>query len=344
VHVAEQVSALTSTRRIRARYNVTDCVDEPGDWFVSAELVLPEPMPGTESITLLCCTPGGSCTGEYFDLGGPQDGFSFANYAARAGFPCVLVDNLGTGRSAKNSDVWLSPESVARAGIEAFSAATADLRAMLAVETAIHSVAVGHSMGAMLALMGQAMTGQHDAIACLGFTSAGLPSVLTAEERGIAASGLISLDILKSFARKRFSEAAQVVADLPEPEPFPFNLPDTDPVGLAALRAAATNLLPLPAMLSLLPGNIAAYISQVAVPVFLGGGEHEPWHNASELVKTFTGSNDITFYALPAAAHNHNIASTRTMMWSRLLDWASSVGRTSPAPLRPLTSNEGALL
>lgn len=334
MHVAEPASALTSLRRIRARYDVTDFVEEPGDWYVSAELLLPEVAPG-ESLTVLCCTPGGGCTGDYFDLGEPQGGFSFAHYAVQAGSACVLIDNLGTGRSAPSPDLWLSPQSVARAGVEAFGAAITDLRAWVPAETTIRNVAVGHSMGAMLALMGQAMTRRHDAIACLGFTPAGLPSVLTADERRIAADGPISLDILKSFAQKRFSGPTQADAELPAPEPFPFNLPDTEPAGRAALSAAATNLLPLPAMLSLVPGNISHHISQITVPVFLGGGDHEPWHKPAELVGAFSGSHDITFYSLAAAAHNHNIAATRKRLWQRLLDWASTVTTSGPEPPTP---------
>lgn len=332
---------VAAPRRFRARYDVTRVVDEPGDWFVSAELLVPTSVPGADHVTVLCCTPGGGCTGEYFDLGEPDAGFSFAQYAVAAGFACVLVDNLGTGRSTPGADPWISPQSVARAGAEAFALATHDVAAALPAATTIATVGVGHSMGAMLTLMGQAMRGQHSAIASLGFTPSGLPTVLSPEELRIANSGSVPLETLTSIAQQLFS-GERPTGDQRAPEPFPFCLPDTDPAGLAALVAAATNVLPLPGTLSLLPGNISDYIRQITVPVFLGGGDHEPWHQAAELVPAFQSSADITFYTLVDAAHNHNVASTRELLWRRLLGWAAVVATADPGPTRH--SNEGALV
>ncbi|MDT7767481.1 MAG: hypothetical protein QOI30_469, partial [Mycobacterium sp.] len=112
----------------------------------------------------------------------------------------------------------------------------------------------------------------------------------------------------------------------------PFNLPGTDPVGVAALRAVMTNLVPLPSMLSIVPGNITDYIREITVPVFLGGGDHEPWHKAAQLVPAFANSADITFYSLADSAHNHNIAASRQLLWRRLLGWADVVSSVGPWP------------
>jgi pimeloyl-ACP methyl ester carboxylesterase len=341
VQIAEPASTLTSPHRFRTRYDVTRVVDEPGDWFVSAELLVPTSASGSDHVTVLCCTPGGGCTGEYFDLGEPDAGFSFAQYALAAGFACVLIDNLGTGRSTPGADPWISPQSVARAGAEAFALATRDLAAALPARTTIATVGVGHSMGAMLTLMGQAMGGQHSAIAILGFTPAGLPNMLSPEELRVAPEGPVPLEALTSIARQIFSGAADASGQERAIESFPFNLPDADPAGLAALGAAATNLLPLPGALSLLPGNISEYIRQITVPVFLGGGDHEPWHQAAELVPAFQSSADITFYTLVDAAHNHNVAATRELLWRRLLGWAAVVATAHRGPTH---SNEGALV
>ena len=326
-------SALTSARRLRVSYDVTSVVDEPGRWLVSAQLLLPALSPGADAVTVLCCIPGGGCTGDYFDLGEPAAGFSFAEHAVAAGLACVLIDNLGTGRSTRYGDCWLSPQSVARAAVEAFDSAIADLRAALDITT-VRTVAVGHSMGAMLALMGQAMTNQYQAVACLGFTPAGLPNVLTGEELRVAAAGPVAVDVLTCLAAKRFSTPMPVAKDSNRPEPFPFQLPDTDSAALAALRAAATNLLPLPGLLSLMPGNICDYIRQITVPVFIGGGDHEPWHKAGELVGAFENCTDITFYTLVNSAHNHNVATTRQLLWQRLAAWAAAVAIGSPTPQR----------
>jgi hypothetical protein len=76
-------------------------------------------------------------------------------------------------------------------------------------------------------------------------------------------------------------------------------------------------------MLSLLPGNIVEQIGQITVPVFLGGADHEPWHRAAKLVAPFTRSTDISFFTLAGAAHNHNVAPTRQLLWQRLFGWAA---------------------
>ncbi|MDT5084593.1 MAG: hypothetical protein QOJ61_1636 [Mycobacterium sp.] len=329
MRIAEPPAAPTLPRRIRARYDVSAVVDEPGEWLMRAELVIPAVAKHTNHLTLLCCTPGGGCTGDYFDLGEPDAGFSFARYASAAGFACVLIDNLGTGQSTPRDNLWLSPRTVARAGVEAFRLAADDLRALLPATIRVNTVAVGHSMGAMLALIGEAIEPQHTAIACLGFSTAGLPDALTREERRIATAGPVSLDLLTAMARLRLSGSAP---DQLAPAPFPFNLPGTDPVGVAALRAVMTNLVPLPSMLSIVPGNITDYIREITVPVFLGGGDHEPWHKAAQLVPAFANSADITFYSLADSAHNHNIAATRQRLWARLLGWADVVSSVGPWP------------
>lgn len=330
MQIAEPASAPTSPQYFRARYDVTHVVDEPGEWFISAEILIPVTAPAAADLTVLCCTPGGGCTGRYFDLGEPQAGFSFARYAVAAGFGCVLIDNLATGLSTPGADPWVSPQSVARANAEGFLRATQDLGTLLTWSAAITTVGVGHSMGAMLTLMAQAMIGQHAAVACLGFTPAGLPSVLSPEELRVAAARPVPLDTLESLARRRFAVRSAPVQSESAAEPFPFNLAGTDRVGLKALAAVSTNLLPLPGYLSLLPGNVTDYICEITVPVFLGGGDHEPWHKAAELVPAFEKSNDISFYTLVDAAHNHNVAATRELLWRRLLEWAAVVTTDRP--------------
>lgn len=330
MQLAKPAFASNPPQRLRTRYDVSHVVDEPGEWFISAEILVPATIPETASLTVLCCTPGGGCTGKYFDLGEPEAGFSFASYAVAAGFACVLIDNLATGQSTPGADPWVSPRSVARANAEAFVRATEELGTLFPGSVAMATVGVGHSMGAMLTLMAQAMTEQHAAIACLGFTPSGLPGVLSTEELRVAAAGQVSLEVLNSLARKRFSDSGAPPAAQDAHQPFPFCLADTDRAGLRALAAASTNLLPLAGFLSLLPGNVIEYIREITVPVFLGGGDHEPWHKAAELVPVFEKSNDISFYTLVDAAHNHNVASTRELLWRRLLGWAAVVATDPP--------------
>jgi hypothetical protein len=146
------------------------------------------------------------------------------------------------------------------------------------------------------------------------------------DEADLAVRGLTDRRALQQLAARRFFGDGQP-RRAGQPAPFPFFLRDTEPAALHALAGAATNVLRLPAMLSLLPGNVGEHIREITVPVFLGGAEHEPWHKAAEVVPAFAASTDISFFTLAGAAHNHNVAVTRELLWQRVFGWTGLVTR-----------------
>ena len=132
----------------------------------------------------LVCLPGASYGRDYWDLqipesiateGGPTkpDEYSFAEYAATKGFVVVALDPLGVGASDRPAEQPCTLDRVVAAGAEALT----DIRGQLLYGSlcvglsAIPEpsvVLMGHSTGAILALIQQARFGGCDAVSLLG--------------------------------------------------------------------------------------------------------------------------------------------------------------------------------
>jgi pimeloyl-ACP methyl ester carboxylesterase len=320
-------------------------IDVPGGHAVATRIVLPDPLPADGPVAVLCCVPGGGTTGAYFDLvvpgndGAGDDSYSFAAFAARRGFAVVTVDNLGTGGSGRPDVMRLLPATVAEANSVAFAAAVAGLRAGGHPPV---TIGVGHSMGGMLTILAQAADRAHAAIAPLGFTTSGLPEILAPRERLlVGAPGRFTDELADVAAERAARPRVEVLREAPDFR-FPFHLDDSPAPALRALAAVTTNLLPAPGLLSMLPGNVAEAAARIRVPVFLGVGDHEHWHEAAELAAQYPASPDVTVYVLRRAAHNHTVAPTRLELYRRLTHWAEGVAeaaaRATPAPNPPTTN------
>ena len=269
----------------------------------------------------LVCLPGGAMTRRYFDLQAPgDDSFSFARQMAARGFICVLIDPLGVGESSRPADGYaLSAEVLAQANARATDAALASLG------TGIKSIGVGHSMGAMLTILQQAQFHPHAAIAVLGFSTRGLPEYLVGEAKALAASD-------PHAARREVARLAKAM--FREPYPSIGKSSDgsqlyaglhADPAGIQAIKAARERLLPVPAVLSMLPGNVAPEASRIDVPVFVGLGELDMAGSPLEAPKAFTRSPAVTLHVMPQAGHSHFLFAVRSGLFDALALWARSV-------------------
>jgi pimeloyl-ACP methyl ester carboxylesterase len=318
--------------RLDVSCNVGPSIDSEGTSTVVARVVVPEHLPAAP--VALCCVPGGGTSRYYFDLFvGEDTSYSFADYAADRGFVTIAVDNLGTGDSLDSGDAMLTPVQVARANSAAFIQVVEALRAggltsSLGAVPIRTTLGVGHSMGGMLTIIAEATEPMHEGIAVLGFSVDGLPDEITDNERHLVNGPGRWTGELEEAAVRRFSN--------PQPPrsegPFPFYLDSTPQHARRALAATRVGVLPLPGLLSMIPGNVADLAERITTPVFLGGGDHEPWHRAERLTGSFTQSSDITFYVLADSAHNHNLAAERKVLWKRLLSWAGATAAFDAEP------------
>ncbi|MES0872856.1 alpha/beta hydrolase [Sinimarinibacterium thermocellulolyticum] len=297
----------------------------------------------TQVTTLLLCLPGGNMNRRYFDLRAPDgdDSFSFAAQMSARGFIVAALDHLGLGDSSKPRDGWqLSAEVLVQANIDA----TAELLARvhqgrlhpdLPALSGLRSIGVGHSMGAMLTILQQHAARQHAAVVLLGFSTRGLPEYAPPAVKDVA-DPLAVRPQLATIAKTMFGQPYPLIhgqgagnergsnAEL-------FGSKKADPRGIAALKAATDCLLPIPAAMSMMPGNVAPEAAALDVPVFLGIGERDMVGPAHRVPAAFTGSHDLTLYILPEAGHSHFLFPARTRLFNRLSAWLRALDG-EPAP------------
>lgn len=74
-----------------------------------------------------------------------------------------------------------------------------------------------------------------------------------------------------------------------------------------------------------------AAAGKVTVPVFLAFGEVDVATALHTEVAAYANSDDVRLLILRGAAHCHNAAATRQILWDRLADWiAETVARGTP--------------
>lgn len=316
----------------RASLRVDSGVTLPGEntLEIAVEVIAPErPLP-----IALVCLPGGAMTRRYFDLMPPAqaggDSFSFARQMARRGFICVLIDHLGVGESSRPADGYaLDAELLARANARATDAAMDKIRNGSAIKELaaipdVRSVGVGHSMGAMLTIIQQAGFGQHAGIAVLGFSTRGLPEYLSPEARDLAKDPVAARREVARLARAMFREPYPNIGRSSDGSQLYAGL-HAEAAGIQAIKAARERLLPVPAYLSMLPGNVAPEAARIDVPVFVGLGELDMAGPPLDAPKAFTGSPRVEFHLLPQAGHSHFLFASRAGLFDALAQWAQSI-------------------
>lgn len=297
----------------------------------AASVFLPA-SPGDAPVALVCLA-GGNMNRRYFDLqAGEDDSFSFAAQMAARGFIVVTIDHLGLGGSSRPVDGYaLTPDVLAQANAHATADVLARLREGRLAEgipamPGLHSLGVGHSMGAMLTVLQQAQARQHDGIALLGFSTRGLPRFVPEDVRALAVDPAAVRARLVEFARRMFgvpyprirSSGGSGNAEL-------YGSDAADPRGVAALKAATDCLLPVPAFLSMIPGNVAPEAAQIDVPVFLGLGERDMAGPPAEAPRAFGASPGVRLEVLPGAGHSHFLFASRVVLFDRLAEWVTGV-------------------
>ena len=290
--------------------------------------------PASAPRAVLVCLPGGNMNRHYFDLQVPEaePTFSFAEAMAARGYLVVAVDHLGVGDSSRPEDGWaLTPALLTEANAAAVTELLTRLRAgTLAPDRGplpgLRAIGIGHSMGAMMTVLLQAAAQPYDAVALLGFATRGLPQFAPPALKDIADPDALRPQ-LPAIARQMFGV------------PYPrlggnggsgnraeiYGSAQADPRGIAALKAATDNLLPVPATLSLAPGNVATEAATLAVPVFIGVGERDMTGPPEAIPASFPASPAVTLEVLPETGHSHFLFPTRGRLFQRLDDWAGDL-------------------
>ena len=283
---------------------------------------------------LWCCVPGGGMNRAYFDLDVPPavGDYSMARFAADRGQVVLTIDPPGIGGSDAPDDGYqLTPRSLA----DTLDHVVAEVRNRLAdgvldgappISCAV-TVGIGHSAGALLVACQQGRGRTYDAVALLGFSNRGLPSVLTPEEAAFTdrpeelAAGLADL------VRARFGDPFPLLAN-------PSTGIDAGSVHPAPLQAAfdraGDRLLGLVGMAALVPGSIQRELARIDVPTLVAIGEHDIAGTIGALPRQLPACHDLTLLTLAGTGHNHNWADSRLALWDRLVGWVSSLQPREP--------------
>jgi pimeloyl-ACP methyl ester carboxylesterase len=245
--------------------------------------VLFEAAAPSDDAPLLVCIHGGGCDGRYFDL----RGFSLVDRAAAAGFPVLLVDRPGHGRSPPSRSASSIGSGAALVGLLAGE--------LLDGPLAGRKVAlIGHSIGAAVALT---LAADHGGLALAGVSVSGVGDEPSTEAH-------------RWLAEVRAGTAGH------EPSADFFFGPDGsyDWRGPVALRRAGQPWRADEVMevMEHWPRRFAAIARRIEVPVLFRLAEHERiWrHDAEALSRIqhrFAQASMLDVGLLPAGGHLYEI-------------------------------------
>jgi pimeloyl-ACP methyl ester carboxylesterase len=319
------------------RFDVTHQVPSlSGPLSIAAWVFIPLSLPTRTSPVILICFPGGSFTKAYYHLdvpGFPSGAYSFARHMAEKGYIVVAFDHLGVGESTWPPDGTALTLDVA---VQASAAMTKQVRTRWsdgsllgggASQEEVMLVGIGHSMGAALLLAQQAEHGSFDALALLGHTNRELH--LQELAKRLADSLDMQLDeqssITTVFAQMyQGSEQGYVHVDRNITRIL-FHATDVPDSVIRADDAVATHI-PGKLLQTLSdPGYKVPLAARIEVPVFLGNGDFDVSTDLRAEPAVFPLARDITLFQLAGSAHCHNFATTRVLLWDRLVRWIEAI-------------------
>jgi pimeloyl-ACP methyl ester carboxylesterase len=313
-------------RKITVEVDVAGCAPS-GCHVVAADLFMPaeiEPFP-----IVWCCVPGGGVSRAYFDLDVPHSlgEYSMARYLAERGQIVLTIDPPGVGGSDLPDDGYdLAPRVVS--DVLHFVVQDVLNRIVAGHHEGVPAISigavlgVGHSAGALLVACQQAHHRTYHALALLGFSGNGLPSVLNDREAAYAERAEDLVAVLPEFVRARFGDplpqwsSARSRMGMLEAPP--------DDVEAASSRASTT-LLAMVGMTALIPGSIKPELDQIDVPTLVAHGENDIAGSISALPGQLPSCHDLTLVTLVGAGHNQNVADSRVVLWNRILRWIRCV-------------------
>jgi pimeloyl-ACP methyl ester carboxylesterase len=222
----------------------------------------------------------------------------------------VACDHLGCGESDGAPSVTLERITAANA------ATVAEMRRRLAQGKAapglapvseLHAIGIGQSMGGCFTIAAQGRHRCFDAVAILGFSA---HHTVVPLPPGVE-PGTFSLEVVRYAWHWDDVPAAVVDRDVSG-----YFAPPGDP--LAPWRSATVPEI-APALVE--PGYVSADAAAIDVPVFIAAAERDVVPDLHAEPSAYRSARDVTLYRQPRAAHMHNFAGTRELLWDRLADW-----------------------
>jgi alpha-beta hydrolase superfamily lysophospholipase len=259
--------------------------------------------------------PGGGYGRRYFDLQldgyGARGSYSQAEHHAARGLVFVACDHLGCGESDGAPGATLERITAANA------ATVAEMRRRLAQGKAapglapiceLLAIGIGQSMGGCFTIAAQGRHRCFDAVAILGYSA---HHTVLPVPPGVAA-GTFSPEVVRYAWH--WDDVPEAVVD--RDVSGYFAPPDGTP--LAPWRSAS---VPAIAVDLVEPGYVTDDAAAIDVPVFVAAAERDVVPDLHAEPSAYRRARDVTLYRQPRAAHMHNFAGTRGLLWDRLAAW-----------------------
>ena len=285
-------------------------------------------------------SPGGGYSRGYYDLPAFRgELYSEAEHHTAQGIIFIAYDHLGVGDSSC-PDEELTISLIAAAN----DAAIREMVGMIEGGTlsprlpplgSFFKIGIGQSMGGAMTIVMQGAHGTFDAIIplassaihpCLPQRS---PEADRRSEEGWSSQGSRDVPRLRDAA-----ELAQYIADYVYPffwDDVPAEIINADQAGGFPVRRQSpswgSKTIPRCASLFMTRGCIAAEAAAVTVPVLVCVGERDTCPEPRAEPTAFARATDVSVFMVPKMAHMHNFASTRRILWERIVGWSRFIAK-----------------
>lgn len=339
--MAAATSSESKMRRVELRIDVTGSANVPGKLEIAATAFLPDPKMLGERPVAIFALPGGGSSRHYYDIHIPgYAGYSEAEHHTARGVVLVAIDHLGVGDSTTTGQDTMRIEDIASANDAAVRAISQRLvKGTLApgfpALPNVFRVGIGHSMGGGVTILMQGRHRTYDAIAPLGYSA--IHTVLPQPTEAQRVAGMMGAGRLAGrwTDPKTLSLAASSSATADYVYPFfwedvPKEIIAADQEGFRTHTPSAkwsSKTLPNCVIAMLSPGYVAEEAAHIDVPVLVGVGERDVVPNPLAEPAAYQGTRDVSVFIAPHLAHNHNLGSSRQLVWDRVVDWARLLAR-----------------
>lgn len=288
----------------------------PGGDAIDLAMEVFLPVSLADGPVLFFCIPGGGMCRRYFDLdGGAGLPFSFARAMTEAGHVVVAIDPVGVGDSTKPDDGFaLNSELVAGLDHKAFTAMRSRVINGIALAD-LPTVGVGHSAGALLAVLQQSAYRDFDAMLLFCFGSGGLPQHFPEDYIVAAARSDFDRAAIIEMARQRFGGDGYM-----RTRERPIETP-----AARALKSAASVTVAAVGTHAMTPGNVRAELATLACPVFLSLGGRDMTGPPHLLSRDFEACPDLTVHVIADAGHHLFVIPTAPELYRRVVNWICGV-------------------
>ena len=311
---------------MQCRIDVSSAIDLAGHLEIATEIF----PPGETPELVLFCFPGGGCNRHYFNLEVEIDGvvdesYSFARSMVKKGFLVVTIDHLGVGDSSKLADGFdVTTERVVAANAKVVADILDKLHGGTLIDElpplpGLKALGVGHSMGAMLAILQQDLAESFDALVLLGFGNGGVPDFLSEYGRKLVGNPVKAREENVELARQQFGKGYMNIVIEGRTRPGSSRVNTQAAQALSRSREA---LISVPAALSMVPDCVLEFCQKISVPVFIAAGDEDLCEPAARIVPQFPAAREVVSLELPETRHMHFVYACRQLLVEAIADWA----------------------